>query len=399
MSSESPTSNQPADWGVLISASGETDAVEPVTVEANPGQGSEAGIAGHGPSRSLALDVVRICAILGVVAIHSFGYIVTNVAIEGSVDWWFATAIDYGSRWVVPVFVMVSGALLLSPRAHAEGPAAFYRKRLFRLGPAFVVWQLFYVFIVRIWLTHEALSRGAILQLFANGTTYEQLYFLWLIVGLYLVAPVLAAFLREGGPTRAYIFAAAVLVFTLAVYALTNLSALNGDPQPIVLNALTEWLPYVGYFLAGWALRNAVLRSLWTILVGVITAGLLVETVWQYVNRGHLTLLQAVSPVSYLGAIVAISSIGIFLVGQGIFASVKPSRRTSRVVVETSAASFGVFLVHAFLIVAALTLIPWIGSHIDSNILVALGVWLGAVVVSFAISIGARRVPVLRLFF
>ena len=37
--------------------------------------------------------------------------------------------VDIGNVWVIPVFVMVSGALVLGPRAHAAGPRAFYRKR------------------------------------------------------------------------------------------------------------------------------------------------------------------------------------------------------------------------------------------------------------------------------
>ena len=74
--------------------------------------------------------------------------------------------------------------------------------------------------------------------------------------GLYAVAPVLAAFLAGGGAGRAYIFAGTVLASTLLVYVIADLSSLNGAPRPIVLDALTQWVPYVGYFLAGWALRN-----------------------------------------------------------------------------------------------------------------------------------------------
>jgi surface polysaccharide O-acyltransferase-like enzyme len=349
--------------------------------------------------RSAALDILRIVAILGVVAIHVFAGIVSNSAMHGSRAWWIATALDIGNVWVIPVFVMVSGALLLGPRSHAAGPAEFYRKRLLRLGPAFIGWQLFYVIVVRILISHEKLSLGDIARLFANGTTYTHLYFLWLIAGLYLVAPVLAAFLNGGGARRAYIFAGVVLAATVSVYAISGLDALHGDAHPIVLNALTQWVPYVGYFLAGWALRNVVLSTRWMLVAGILTLALLAETVWQYANSARVPLLQAVSPVSYLGAIVALASIGVFVVGLSLFAPVGSAGRAGRAITELSAASFGVYLVHFFFLVLAGVLFPVAAELRSTSLLVACAFWLAIVVVSFAVSFGARRVPVLRRFF
>src|SRR5690606_6813844 len=124
-------------------------------------------------------------AVLGVVCIHVFGAIVTNPDRRGSAGWWVAVALDFGNVWVVPVFVMVSGALLLGGRAHANGVGAFYRTRLLRLGPAFVFWQLFYIFAIRWLVSGQEPTAGSVAALFLSGSTYTHLYFLWLIVGLY----------------------------------------------------------------------------------------------------------------------------------------------------------------------------------------------------------------------
>lgn len=347
----------------------------------------------------MALDVLRVAAILGVVAIHVFAGMVTNPAIRGSGSWWVATALDIGNVWVIPVFVMVSGALVLGPRAHAAGPRAFYRKRLLRLGPAFIGWQIFYILVVQQWLSHRNLSLADVLQQIADGKTYTHLYFLYLIVGLYAVAPVLAAFLAGGGAGRAYIFAGTVLASTLLVYVIADLSALNSAPRPIVLGALTQWVPYVGYFLAGWALRNIALSWPWATLAAIVTLALLAETIWQYANSGRHVLLNAVSPLGYLSVIVAAASIGVFVVGQSIFAKVSGTGRAARFVRELSDASFGVFLVHFFFIVLIVTLFPGFAELRATNLFGAAAFWAVVVVISFAVSIGARRVPVLRRFF
>lgn len=351
-------------------------------------------------TRSVSLDVLRVTAILGVIAIHVFGEIVSNTAIRGSGTWWVATIIDVANVWVVPVFVMVSGALLLSPRAHADGPAAFYRKRLLRLGPAFVVWQIFYIVVVRILISHQQLGLRQTFWLVADGTSYTHLYFLWLIAGLYLVAPVLAAFLAGGGRRRALVFAGSVLAFTVTVVALAGLSVLAGDPHPIVLNALTQWMPYVGFFLAGWALRSVVLSSGWTVVVAVITAALLAETIWQYGSASRPDFLQAVSPTGYIGAIVAAASLGVFVVGQSVFSRFTSlPARVTRSLASLSDAAFGVFLVHFFFLVLAITLVPALNHARSTSVPVAIALWAGIAVVSFAVSLGARRVPGLRRLF
>lgn len=354
--------------------------------------------AGTRQTRSAALDILRVVAILGVIAIHVFAAITTNAAIRGSGTWWAANVLDLGNVWVIPVFVMVSGALILSPRSHAAGPAEFYRKRLLRLGPAFVFWQAFYIVVVRLMLSHQQLSFVSVLQLIADGTTYTHLYFLWLIVGLYVVAPVLAAFLNGGGQRRAYIFAAVVLLGTLTVYALSGTLTLRGVPHPIVLNALTQWVPYVGYFLAGWALRNVVLRWPWTLAVGLVTVALLAMTIWQHATGPH-PLLDAVSPAGYIGFISGAASIGVFVVGLSIFAGVRAEGRAGRVLHRLSDATFGVYLVHFFFLVLVVTLSPDIARLRATSLPAAFAVWSGIVIVSFAISLGARRVPYLRRLF
>ncbi|MFD0595628.1 acyltransferase family protein [Catellatospora coxensis] len=66
-------------------------------------------------TRNHGLDALRVAAILGVVAIHVFGLMVGNDDLRGTLPWWIATAIDMGAVWCVPVFIMISGALVLAP--------------------------------------------------------------------------------------------------------------------------------------------------------------------------------------------------------------------------------------------------------------------------------------------
>jgi surface polysaccharide O-acyltransferase-like enzyme len=349
------------------------------------------------PARQYGLDGLRILAICGVVAIHVVGLYVANTDRRGSRSWWVATAIDIGAIWTVPVFVMISGALLLSPRAHRAGPAAFYRKRFARILPALVVWHLVYLLLVRMVLRGEDPDPRTIGVLLIDGRVYTALYFLWLIAGLYVIAPVLTAFLAAGGRRRAYVTAGVTLGWTLVAYMVAGVGSLLDAPRPIHLGAWTMWWPYVGYFVAGWALHHVRLRGwrLVAVLLGI--AVLLAEGVWRWGSKPDLPVHQALFPVSYLGATVALAAIGVFVAAISLGARFRPSERTGRLIVRLSDASFGVFLVHLLL----LALIQWafpewpVGESLAATLLTCAVV----IVASFAVSLGAARVPYLRAIF
>src|SRR5262245_13238400 len=70
------------------------------------------GAAGQRPSYAY-LSWLRVLAIVAVVSIHTTGLTMTQEGLRGSAVWWVAAAVNVGSTWAVPVFVMISGALLL----------------------------------------------------------------------------------------------------------------------------------------------------------------------------------------------------------------------------------------------------------------------------------------------
>ncbi|MFD2766173.1 acyltransferase [Micromonospora eburnea] len=349
------------------------------------------------PARQYGLDGLRILAICGVVAIHVVGLYVVKADHRSGGRWWLATAIDIGAIWTVPVFVMISGALLLSPRAHRAGPAVFYRKRFVRILPALVVWHLVYLLVVRVALRGEELDPTKIGTLLIDARVYTALYFLWLIAGLYVITPVLATFLADGGRRRAYVTAAVALGWTMGAFMISGAASLLHAPRPISLGAWTMWWPYVGYFLAGWALHHVRLRGWRLVAVLLGTAVLLAEGVWRWGSKPDLPVVQALFPVSYVGTTVALAAIGVFLVGISLGARLRPSERIGRLIVRLSDASFGVFLVHLLL----LALIQWafpewpLGKSLTATLLTCVGVIVG----SFAVSLGAARVPYLRAIF
>ncbi|WP_353112132.1 acyltransferase family protein [Microbacterium sp.] len=343
--------------------------------------------------RDWSLDLLRIGAILGVVSIHTFGALMTNPAMRGTADRWVAVALDAGMIWAVPVFVMMSGTLLLSPRAHADGPARFYRRRLVRLLPAFVVWQVFYLLVVRQLISGLHETPGDVLKLLLSGTTYTHLYFLWLILGLYAVAPVLRAFLAQGGRARAMWFAGIVLSASVLTSISSSLLGFAGDPRPLTLLALTQWIPYVGYFLAGWALKDVLLTGFARWGVTAIAVLSVAEIVLQS-GKGWTGPLFAFLPLSYYGPVPALAAVSIFLAVRSWCGRVELPAAAERVLRELSEATFGVYLVH-FVVLILLRMLPPFATYATSAP-VSLLLFAATAALSFAVVAVLRRIPVLR---
>lgn len=191
-------------------------------------------------SYSARFDVMRVGACLAVILLHLSATIVMDRDFLGGLHWHLSNAIDAATRWCVPVFVMLSGALLLDPQKNGN-PREFWTRRMGRLLPAILAWPAIY-FAWRAFYWHEPLTIGTIAHDLVVGRPYVHLYFLFLIAGLYLVTPFLAKTL--GTLSLPQLRHLILIMAGLAVGA--NLFDF------LASSAFTMFVPYLTYYLAGW---------------------------------------------------------------------------------------------------------------------------------------------------
>lgn len=191
-------------------------------------------------------DAARVLGTLAVVIGHICDMTVFNKN-AGATDWWTCLFVDSATRWAVPVYIMLSGALLLDP-ARTETPGEFYSKRLARLGVPVLVWSAFFMwFSVAYtgWRTTDQVWHDL-----AMGKPYAHLHFVFRIAGLYAFTPMLRVFLQHA--TRAMVTQTALILLLL--------SAANSVAESFMhteLNVFLRFAPFLGYFLLGYLLRDA----------------------------------------------------------------------------------------------------------------------------------------------
>lgn len=330
------------------------------------------------------LDLARVVAIVAVVMVHVVVPVMA-VAERGDPAWWIAAGLNAASRWCVPVFLMVSGALLLEPSR--SGPVgAFYLKRLRRVGVPLVVWTAFYLWY-REAVRGEDIGPEQVLQLVASGEPFLQLYFLYVVAGLTLLTPFLRLVTRNGSRETVTVMAAVFFAIAVLNQALMSFVPVGGT------NALTIWVPYVGYYVAGWVLRDTLLRGAQTVWAVVVLASTVVATtLWALVLTDYV--------FSYATPLVVVMSLAALLLLHRVGERLPDGRGGSggSVLRWMSDLSFGVFLVHpVFLdVLRELTGLPTQPGPLLGAIALQLVV---AVLASALVAAVARRVPLLREVF
>ena len=329
-------------------------------------------------------DWIRVYGAIAVVAIHVASPAVVSFGRIERLDWWVSLATYTACRWAVPIFILLSGALLLDP-SKDEPVATFYRRRLWRVGVPTIFWSAFYLGW-RAWYQHKPTDVEWILNSLAIGSPYPHLYFLYLLAGLYLVTPFLRLFLRQA--TQRQQLAAVTIAFAIGLGDKLVRCWFGGG-----VNVFWMFVPYLGYYLAGWYLRGLPpltdRQAKWTAAVwlGSVPATMLLSRLL-FDFRAHKAMRYW--PTEYLSPTIVIMSLAAFVLLCHLYRNSEP-----KPLVKTLGESMlGVYLVHPALLnvmrEAGISGV-WHGAFVGIPVSVVLALLGG-----YAICAGIRAVPGLR---
>ena len=344
-------------------------------------------------------DLLRVLACIAVVIFH----IATNWQGQATGSAWTVMS-TYAAlmRWCLPMFVMLSGAFLLDPQKSVRLRDVFLRYIL-RVLAALLVWGIIYALIDyghTGWRFTWAGVKSAFRHILWADTHYH-LWFLFVMLGLYLVTPILRAFVKGAARRDFHWF---FLLAFLCCCLLPVLRAIWPDWLAIPLAWLDKMdihlvLGYVGFYVAGYYLKHYTLGRIaeFTIyILGILGA---VATVWgSGVFSGSLTLTvlglsASNSPLlGFLAPNIVFMSVAIFVLFRYVLGVSEERSRRQRFS-GVAWVTFGIYLVHDLFIM----LLEYLNiSTLSFNPVISIPV-LAAVVFlcSFAVSWLISRIPFL----
>lgn len=146
------------------------------------------------------MDAARVGACFMVIVLHAAA---VNFHVFDD-QWGASNFYDSLTRSCVPVFLMISGVLLLNRQ---ESLPAFFSKRFARILPPLLFWSLFYM----AWNAFHGKHYGNVfgwLQALANGPVAFHLWYLYAILGIYLFVPFLRTIWQAAGAAEKKLFLA-----------------------------------------------------------------------------------------------------------------------------------------------------------------------------------------------
>ena len=375
--------------------------------------------------REVWVDWMRVVACLMVMTVHS-----TEPFYIGGEGARILTAMD--ARWVsmsdtfvracVPLFVVASSYLQF-PLHYSTGE--FLRRRMLRVVVPFAVWTLVYA----LYWGHAGENLSSLLLNFNYAAGH--LWFVYMLVGLYLLMPMLSPWAERVGKRELQFYLLLCLLTTLLPF----LRAWAGGNPPVIYGPTgipnparyplwgeASWNPYglfyyfsgfVGYMLLGLYLRRFVGPLSWRRTLVIALPAWLVGFAICYL--GFLWAVEAdaqgVYPVEGpMGMVVAwettwindtlsvaLMTIGWVLVFRKITSQGSFFRR---ILLPVSRASYGMYLCH-MIVLAAVS--GWLRTALGTGLDGQLGIWttpvqiLSTALLTFLVtalfSVAVQRIP------
>ncbi len=293
-------------------------------------------------AKTLWYDNLRVIATIGVIGIHvSSDYQPASGTIS-EYNFWIGNIFDSMSRFSVPVFVMLSGALLLAK----EYPiGVFLKKRLMRLVIPFLFWSCIYI-AKSLWDMHDegalltpyTIAREIFVQL-RDGSSLH-FWYIYMIVGVYLFIPIIGKWVRNSRE-REQLYFLAIWVFTI-VFGQPILEKLKPDIE------LSYFSGFLGYLVLGYYLNNKTFKSRKQqnrLALSLLFAGLLSTIAGTYLilrfkNEYASTFYECLSPN------ILLYSMGMFLLLKDKDVHFRPLVKVRDFICRYS---YGIFLVHVLI--------------------------------------------------
>ena len=199
--------------------------------------------------RDYSLDFLRVISMILVIVIHMSNFYCRAFGDISNVSYLGATIFNGIARISVPIFFMISGALLIK----GEHDDKKYKKRILTYVLILLFWSLAYYFWNVFYMKDTVFNIKDLLEALFIPTK-RHLWFMYAIIGIYIVLPFIQNMFKNIDDKLKKLYMYLWLGLCGGVYMLTLLLGRSSTlefPIPLIQNAY-----YLGYFIAGYIIYD-----------------------------------------------------------------------------------------------------------------------------------------------
>ncbi len=290
-----------------------------------------------GQSRSSALSYLRIFATIMIVASHAWSTLPENphiFALTGAETTFLEIAYSL-TKWCVPAFFMVTGALLLRKDKEISEKDCIW-KYAKRMLLALVIFGIPYALLMIFFETRK-ISLGMLPESIIrviNGDSFGHLWYLYTLIGIYLFLPFIKLFVNNASKQ---VFTYTIIIIFIFNFCFPFINAMTG--LNIAFKSPLTTYP-IFYLLMGYYIYNEKpewAEKKWMAVAGVVVSATIIITIG--VTGGSLAPIM-----SYSSPVAVLFTVSIFMLFNGI------QKESTERLWKTDRLCFGVYLIHPLFI-------------------------------------------------
>lgn len=333
--------------------------------------------------RIIWLDFVKFIAISMMIAV----YCTDNVTpTERSEAWYNLWGSFYGSfmRPAIPLFVMVTGALLLPVK---ENISTFYTKRLTRLVIPFIVWSVLYNLFPWItgllglsptiindffaWAEPDQSFSGALHNILMIPFNFSmlaiQMWYVYLLIGLYLYMPFFSAWVKQASVKEQKIFLTLWFISLFIPYLREYLTKdLWGTCSWNEFGLLYYFAGFNGYLLLGYYIKNNDINFSWGKLAVIGIPSFIIGYCITFLGFKSITAIPR-QPAELVELFFTYCSPNVLLMTLPIFLVIKKNHFKSvtirRFAINISTCTLGIWMSHYLFLGPCYMLVEFLPLH------------------------------------
>lgn len=214
--------------------------------------------------RKYHYDYIRALGVLCIIGIHSTDLLLQNVQ-NHSAQWWFGTLIQLVVRIGLPIFFMISGALILN--SSNDNIGEFYKKRFLRILIPLFIYSFIYLFVfnyrVDIFKFNNFVES---IKLILSNNVHYHLWFVYTILGIYICAPFIKVMVNNLKDQQLCVLIVILLAFRF-IYTYLPMIGITIGINSIIFDGWTF------YFILGYFLTRDIAKKYFNIIIklGIIS--------------------------------------------------------------------------------------------------------------------------------
>lgn len=333
--------------------------------------------------RIIWLDFVKFIAISMMIAVHCTDNVTPT---ERSEAWYNLWGSFYGSfmRPAIPLFVMVTGALLLPVK---ENISTFYTKRLTRLVIPFIVWSVLYNLFPWItgllglsptiindffaWAEPDQSFSGALHKILMIPFNFSmlavQMWYVYLLIGLYLYMPFFSAWVKQASVKEQKIFLTLWFISLFIPYLREYLTKdLWGTCSWNEFGLLYYFAGFNGYLLLGYYIKNNDINFSWGKLAVIGIPSFIIGYCITFLGFKSITAIPG-QPAELVELFFTYCSPNVLLMTLPIFLVIKKNHFKSvtirRFAINISTCTLGIWMSHYLFLGPCYMLVEFLPLH------------------------------------